>query len=129
MPLYELFCVAIASTESAPLRDLVKSTSRLVLDHGGAVRNVQYWGKRTLPQRARRHQQYHSAGDYWLMQFDTNAPTLKVLNDRLRQDPRVVKWNTLRLGERLKDIVPSAASGGASPSQATMGGKTVDYLG
>ena len=53
--------MAIASAESAPLRDLVQSTSRLVLNHGGVVRNVQYWGKRTLPQRARRHQQYHTA--------------------------------------------------------------------
>ncbi|WFD36029.1 Subunit of heteropentameric Replication factor C (RF-C) [Malassezia cuniculi] len=127
--LYELFCVAIAQTESAALRDLVSSTSRLIFDHGGVVRNVQYWGKRTLPQRARRHQQYHTAGDYWLMQFDTNAPTLKVLNDRLRQDPRVIKWNTLKLGEKLGEIVPPGVSGGTTSSKATMGGRTVDYLG
>lgn len=63
------------------------------------------------------------------MQFDTNAPTLKVLNDRLRQDPRVIKWNTLKLGEKLRDIVPPAASGGATQAQATMGGKSIDYLG
>ena len=121
--------MAIAQAESVPLRDLVHTTSRLVLDHGGVVRNVQYWGKRTLPQRAKRHQQLHYSGDYWLMQFDTNAPTLKVLNDRLRQDPRVIKWNTLKLGEKLREIVPPTASGGATPAQSTMGGKTVDYLG
>lgn len=63
------------------------------------------------------------------MQFDTNAPTLKVLNDRLRQDPRVVKWNTLKLGEKLQELVPPASAGGATPAQATMGGKSVDYLG
>ena len=66
---------------------------------------------------------------YWLMQFDTNAPTLKVLNDRLRQDPRVIKWNTLKLGEKLRELVPPGASGGTTPSQSTMGGWTVDYLG
>lgn len=107
----------------------MQSTSRLVLDHGGAVRNVQYWGKRTLPQRARRHQQYHRTGDYWLMQFDTNTPTLKVLNERMRQDPRVIKWNTLKLGEKLNEIVPPGVSGGGSSSHANAGGKTVDYLG
>lgn len=63
MPLYELFCIAVSSTESAPLRDLIKTTSRLVLDHGGAVRGTQYWGNRVLPQRARRHQQWHSEGE------------------------------------------------------------------
>lgn len=66
---------------------------------------------------------------YWLMQFDTNAPTLKVLNDRLRQDPRVIKWNTLKLGEKLGDIVPPGVSGGTTSAQATMGGRTIDYLG
>ena len=55
------------------------------------------------------------------MQFDTNAPTLKVLNDRLRQDPRVIKW--------LSEIVPPGASGGVTQAQATMGGKSIDYLG
>ena len=63
------------------------------------------------------------------MQFDTNTPTLKVLNDRLRQDPRVIKWNTLKLGGKLREIVPPGASGGVTPSQAMMGGKSIDYLG
>ena len=63
------------------------------------------------------------------MQFDTNTPTLKVLNDRLSQDPRVIKWNTLKLGEKLREIVPPGASGGVTPSQAMMGGKSIDYLG
>ena len=63
------------------------------------------------------------------MQFDTNTPTLKVLNDRLRQDPRVIKWNTLKLGEKLREIVPPGASAGVTPSQAMMGGKSIDYLG
>lgn len=61
--LYELLCIAASSAESAPLRDLVKSTSKLILENGGAVRGVQYWGQRRLPQRARRHQQYHSTGE------------------------------------------------------------------
>ena len=63
------------------------------------------------------------------MQFDTNAPTLKVLNDRLRQDPRVIKLKTLKLGEKLSEIVPPGASGGVTQAQATMGGKSIDYLG
>ena len=61
--------MAIAQAESAPLRDLVHTTSRLVLDHGGVVRNVQYWGKRTLPQRAKRHQQLHYSGECVFMAY------------------------------------------------------------
>ncbi|EST09863.1 Ribosomal protein S6 [Kalmanozyma brasiliensis GHG001] len=133
MPLYELLCIAASSAESAPLRDLVKSTSKLILENGGAVRGVQYWGQRRLPQRARRHQQYHSTGDYWLMHFDTNAPVLKSLNDRLRADPRVIKWTALKLGDKLDQITPKATSGGldsnsdAPEARALFGGKTMRY--
>ncbi|UZJ56692.1 hypothetical protein CBS101457_006012 [Exobasidium rhododendri] len=110
MPLYELFCIAASATESAPFRDLIRSTSRLVLDHGGAVRGLQYWGKRTLPQRARRHQQWHTEGDHFLLHFDTNPRVLSTLSSRLQADPRVIKWTTLKLGERLDQITPRNAN-------------------
>ncbi|CAD6890154.1 unnamed protein product [Tilletia controversa] len=147
MPLYELFCIASSSLESGPLRDLVKSTSQLVLNNGGAVRGMQYWGRRTLPQRTRRHQQYHTDGDYFLLHFDTNPRVLSTLSSRLRADPRVIRWTTLKLGERrLADVVPPGTSGhdgepavgglagtgiamepsaGAAPSGILLGGKTV----
>ncbi|KAK0520211.1 hypothetical protein OC834_000366 [Tilletia horrida] len=144
MPLYELFCIASASLESAPLRDLVKSTSQLILTNGGAVRGMQYWGRRTLPQRTRRHQQYHNEGDYFLLHFDTNPRVLSTLSSRLRADPRVIRWTTLKLGERrLADVVPPGTSGHdgdagaatdagmgsrpikAGPSGILLGGRTV----
>ncbi|KAE8210607.1 hypothetical protein CF319_g1703 [Tilletia indica] len=140
MPLYELFCIASSSLESGPLRDLVKSTSQLVLNNGGAVRGMQYWGRRTLPQRTRRHQQYHTDGDYFLLHFDTNPRVLSTLSSRLRADPRVIRWTTLKLGERrLSEIVPPGTSGhdgemnvggislgnGPAPSGILMGGRTV----
>ncbi|KDN41794.1 hypothetical protein K437DRAFT_258139, partial [Tilletiaria anomala UBC 951] len=126
MPLYELLCIAAYSAESALLRDLIRSSSRLVLDNGGAVRGVQYWGRRTLPQRARAHQQWHTEGDYFLMQFDTNPRTLETLYGRLRADPRVVKYTALKLGDKLQDIVPSVLpASGSGIGRIGMGGKTI----
>ncbi|CAO1631836.1 unnamed protein product [Parajaminaea phylloscopi] len=116
MPLYELLCVSAFTPSSAPLRDLIKSTSRLVVDNGGVVRGMQYWGRRHLPQRAKRHQQYHTEGDYFLMHFDTSPPVLSHLSSRLRADPRVVKWTTLKLGEKLHEITPSGTSAGLRDS-------------
>lgn len=70
---------------------------------------------------------------YWLMHFDTNAPVLKSLNDRLRADPRVIKWTALKLGDKLDQITPKATSGGldsnsdAPEARALFGGKTMRY--
>jgi small subunit ribosomal protein S6 len=47
----------------APLQDLVRGTSSLILQNGGAVRGMQNWGRRALPQRARRHQLWHTEGE------------------------------------------------------------------
>lgn len=93
------------------MRDLIRTTSRLLIDNGGAVRGTQYWGRRTLPQKARRHQQWHTEGDHFLMQFDTNPRVLNTLSSRLRSDPRVIKWTTLKLGERLEQITPKLIHG------------------
>ncbi len=74
-----------------------------------------------------------SLRSYWLMHFDTNAPVLKSLNDRLRADPRVIKWTALKLGDRLDQITPKATSGGldssadAPEARALFGGKTMRY--
>lgn len=67
------------------------------------------------------------------MHFDTNPPVLKTLNDRLRADPRVVKWTAMKLGDRLDQITPKTTSGGldanidAPEARAVFGGKTIRY--
>lgn len=45
------------------------------------------------------------------MQFDTNPRVLNTLSTRLKTDPRVIKWTTLKLGERLDQIVPKGIHG------------------
>jgi small subunit ribosomal protein S6 len=39
------------------------------------------------------------------MQFDASPRTLRSLNSIMRGDPRVIRWTTLKLGEKLEDIV------------------------
>lgn len=51
MPFYELVAVAKPSADFAPLRNLLTSTGTFLRGKGGAVRDIRYWGRRTLPQR------------------------------------------------------------------------------
>lgn len=78
---------------------------------------------------------------YFLMHFDTSPPVLSQLSSRLRADPRVVKWTTLKLGEKLHEITPPGTSAGlrdlgrienvgltsslSSSSKTVMGSKTI----
>ena len=44
---------------------------------------------------------FHS---YWTMQFDASPTTLSSLNAIMRHDPRVVRWTSLKVGEKLEDV-------------------------
>jgi len=52
----------------------------------------------------RRQGQRHVIGDYWTIHIDASPGLLKQVNYQLQQDPRVIRWTTTKLGERLKDI-------------------------
>ncbi|KAI5123939.1 hypothetical protein M0805_006354 [Coniferiporia weirii] len=110
MPLYRMFCIAAHYPEYRHIKDLVSQSAKLLLDHGSTVRQIQYLGSHNLPQRMRRHKHYHTAGDYWSMHFDAPPSLLAQLNERMRTDPRVVRWTMLKLGERLEDVVDSRRS-------------------
>lgn len=51
MPYYELVAIAKPSADIAPLRNLLTSTGMFLRGKGGAVRDIRFWGRRTLPQR------------------------------------------------------------------------------
>lgn len=73
---------------------------------------------------------YNNSYSHFLMQFDTNSRVLKTLSSRLQADPRVIKWTTLKLGERLDQIVPKNTSRDAATTSNNIsaqmgGGRTV----
>jgi len=100
-----MVCIAAHYPEYKHIKDLVTQSAMHVLDSGGVVRSLSYWGTLGLPQRMRRHQQYYTEGDYWFMNFDASPRTLQGLNSLLRKDPRVIRWTMLKEGEKLEDIV------------------------
>ncbi|GAA5905114.1 bS6m family ribosomal protein [Sporobolomyces salmoneus] len=116
MPLYELVCIAQHSAQLAPLRSLTASASSLVHNNGGVVRTLDHWGTRNLPARAKIGKRRGGGGsaeggpgagwigDYWTMRFDCNPPTLTALNERLRLDPLVLRWTTLKVGSTLSQV-------------------------
>ena len=41
---------------------------------------------------------------YWTMHFDASPRTLRSLNGIMRRDPRVIRWNVLKLGDEVEDL-------------------------
>ncbi|POY74308.1 hypothetical protein BMF94_2502 [Rhodotorula taiwanensis] len=115
MPLYELVCVAKHHSSLSPLQTLIRTSSALISDNGGVVRHLDHWGTRNLPQRMKVGKRrgggggagedaVSSTGDYFTLRFDCNPPTLQTLTSRLRLDPSVLRFTTLKIGSTLDQI-------------------------
>ncbi|KAI0769664.1 ribosomal protein S6 [Trametes elegans] len=105
MPFYQLVCIAAHYPEYKHIKDLVTRAATHILDNGGVVRKLDSWGTKTLPQKMRRAKQTYSIGDYWTMQFDASPSTLRGLNGIMRHDPRVIRWTSLKVGDKVDDVL------------------------
>lgn len=105
MPFYQMVCIASHFREYRHIKDLVTMSAKHIMDQGGVVRNIDYWGTKTLPQAMRRHRQVYTIGDYWSMYFDTSPAGLRSLTGMIRRDPRVIRWTMLKQGDKVEDVV------------------------
>ena len=100
MRIYEnLFIVKPDATEEE-IDALVEQMSKNVTSHGGTVDKVEKWGKRRLAYRVEKHKE----GYYILMQFSTDAASVREVERRLRVQDAVIKFITVRIDETLKRI-------------------------
>ncbi|KIJ67891.1 hypothetical protein HYDPIDRAFT_107422 [Hydnomerulius pinastri MD-312] len=105
MPFYKMLCITSHFREYKHIKDLVTMSARHVMDQGGVVRNIDYWGTQTLPHVMRRRRQNFTVGDYWTMYFDASPRTLNSLTAMARRDPRVIRWTMLKQGDKVEDVV------------------------
>ncbi|KZT08460.1 uncharacterized protein LAESUDRAFT_723984 [Laetiporus sulphureus 93-53] len=105
MPFYQMLCITAHYPEFKHIKNLVTQCATHVMKNGGVVRDIKSWGTLSLPQRMRRHKQYFEIGDYWTMKFDASPRSLRQLNTLMKLDPRVIRWTTLKLGDKVEDVV------------------------
>jgi small subunit ribosomal protein S6 len=100
MRIYEnLFIVKPDATEEE-VDALVDQMSKNVTSHGGVVDKVEKWGKRRLAYRVEKHRE----GYYVLIQFQSDAASVREVERRLRVQDAVIKFITVRIDETLKRI-------------------------
>jgi small subunit ribosomal protein S6 len=94
-----LFIVKPDATEEE-IDHLVDQMSKSVTTTGGTIDKVDKWGKRRLAYRVEKHRE----GSYVLMQFTSDATTVKEFERRLRVQDSVIKFLTVRIDETLKRL-------------------------
>ncbi|KAI9837318.1 MAG: hypothetical protein M1819_000392 [Sarea resinae] len=101
--LYELIAVVRPGNVSE-VREIARTTGSLILQQGGVIRGLTNWGPFTLPKPTRKHQATHHRGHYFLMRFDAQSNAQHLLKKTLNLDPRMIRFNVVKMGETLKEI-------------------------
>ncbi|KAF3904172.1 hypothetical protein AA313_de0207148 [Arthrobotrys entomopaga] len=101
--LYELLA-AVRPGSLAEIKEVIKTVGMQVLTNGGVIRGINNWDVTHLPKKIRKHQASHSMGHYFLMRFDCDPSTQKIVRDTLGVDPRMLKFSVVKMGDKLDDI-------------------------
>ncbi|XP_075933020.1 small ribosomal subunit protein bS6m [Anarhichas minor] len=103
MPRYELALILKAMQRpgtSAALRRTVET----LMERGAVVRHLEHLGERLLPYTITKHNERHSRGGYFLVDFYAAPSILTGLLDHLHRDVDVVRPTVLKKD----DQVPSS---------------------
>ncbi|KAK6333446.1 hypothetical protein TWF718_011257 [Orbilia javanica] len=102
--LYELLG-AVRPGSLMEIKEVIKTVGMQVLTNGGIVRGINNWDTTFLPKKIRKHQATHTQGHYFLMRFDCDPATQKIVRETLGVDPRMLKFSVVKMGQgKLEDI-------------------------
>nr|XP_010588728.1 28S ribosomal protein S6, mitochondrial [Loxodonta africana] len=95
MPRYELALIlkAMRRPETAAA---LKRTIEALMDRGAIVRNLENLGERALPYKMSTHNQQHTRGGYFLVDFYAPTTTVESIMDHLSRDTDVIRPNVVR---------------------------------
>ncbi|KAI0017551.1 ribosomal protein S6 [Xylariomycetidae sp. FL0641] len=96
--LYELIGI-VRPGQLAEVREIVLGAGQLILQQQGVIRGLSNWGEFLLPKAVSVHQMRHHTGHYFAMRFDASVATQEAVRSMLRQDPRMIRHASVKLGD------------------------------
>ncbi|AWU73699.1 ribosomal protein S6 [Pichia kudriavzevii] len=102
--LYELVAIARVAHPSAAHADakaLASTIGKLVINNKGVVREVVSLGCRPLPKIMSKAGEKHFQGSHFLMLFDSSGAVQREIIRSLKNDPRVIRVNLLRVEDKV----------------------------
>ncbi|KAK8101105.1 mitochondrial 37S ribosomal protein bS6m [Apiospora kogelbergensis] len=102
--LYELIGI-VRPGNLAEVKEIVTTTGALILRERGVIRGLSNWGVFSLPRATSVHQMRHSTGHYFAMRYDGSVETQKSVSKILRNDPRMIRHTSVKLGDGKLDTM------------------------
>lgn len=109
--LYELITIARVTSPlavHAEAKALASTVGKLVINNRGVVREVVSLGCRPLPKLMTKAGEQHFQGSHFLMLFDSSSAVQREIMRSLKNDPRVIRANVVRINDRI-DLNPGSS--------------------
>ncbi|KAF7251094.1 28S ribosomal protein S6, mitochondrial, partial [Varanus komodoensis] len=74
----------------------LKRTVETLMERGAVVRNLENLGERALPYRISEHNEVHTRGGYFLVDFHSSPTIISALKDHLRRDIDIVRSTIIK---------------------------------
>jgi len=100
MRIYEELFIVKPDAPEEEVDQFIEQMKGVVTTAGGTVDKLDKWGKRKLAYRVDKYRE----GAYVLVQFSSNAETVKEFERRLRVSDLVIKFLTVRIDVTLKRL-------------------------
>lgn len=100
MRIYEIMFIVRPEVPEEDLDRMIAQFEGVVTSTGGVVQKAEKWGRRRLAYPIRRCRE----GQYVLFTVESNPPTVKEFERRLKVSDQVVKFLTVRVDEELKRL-------------------------
>jgi ribosomal protein S6 len=81
------------------LVEVLKRSSKLVLENGGVVRSVANAGTDLLPYTMKKRRVNHEVGRYAFMEIDMGPRAIGFLSNTLKNDHDVIRHNIVKIAE------------------------------
>ncbi|TID16678.1 hypothetical protein CANINC_004130 [Pichia inconspicua] len=109
--LYELVAISRVTNPlsvHAEAKALASTIGKLVINNRGVVREVVSLGCRPLPKIMTKAGERHFQGSQFLILFDSSSAVQREIMRSLKNDPRVIRANILRINDRV-DLNPGSS--------------------
>jgi len=95
MPFYETIFIARQDVSVKHAEEMASNFAKIVNDNGGALKNQENWGLRTLAYKINKNRKGH----YTMMHFDAPAKAILEMERQMKLNEDVLRYMTLRIDE------------------------------
>ncbi len=96
MPSYDFSVVVKHALQRPQIIQAMKRVGDQIYSRGGYIRNIEFVGDRSLPQKSTINEEVHTRGHYFVLKIDLPPLDVQKMSDDIGRDTDIIRRNFIR---------------------------------